>query len=159
MTTTILDVENTVTTKNGKSHLDPFERTNSLVMVGVYPLDATDSSTYIFDHCDITKDDDILHNRNTVQRILDETTTLVGHNISHDLLWLWESGFVYRGRVYDTMLSEYILNRGVSQPLDLGTVARRYDCAVEKQDTLKEYFKKGYSTRDIPRKELDYYPL
>ena len=157
MTVTILDVENTITTKDNKKHLDPFERTNSLVMVGVYPLDAKDPSTYIFDHCDITKDDDVVSNRNKLQGILNETTTLVGHNISHDLLWLWESGFVYTGRVYDTMLSDYIFNRGVSQPLDLGTVARRYDCAVEKQDTLKEYFKKGYSTRDIPRKELDYY--
>ena len=158
MTITILDVENTVTTKNGKSHLDPFERTNSLVMVGVYPLDATDSSTYIFDHCDITKDDDIVHNRNTVQRILDETTTLVGHNISHDLLWLWESGFIYTGRVYDTMLSQHILNRGLgTTALNLAAVAEHYRCQTLKQDTLKVYFKKGYSTRDIPRTELENY--
>ena len=158
MTITILDVENTVTNKNGKSHLDPFERTNSLVMVGIYPLDATDSSTYIFDHCDITKDDDIVHNRNTVQRILDETTTLVGHNISHDLLWLWESGFVYTGRVYDTMLSQHILNRGLgTTALNLAAVAEHHRCQTLKQDTLKVYFKKGYSTRDIPRTELENY--
>ena len=31
----ILDVENTVTKKNGKMHLDPFEPTNKLVMVGI----------------------------------------------------------------------------------------------------------------------------
>ena len=158
MTITILDVENTVTNKNGKSHLDPFERTNSLVMVGIYPLDATDSSTYIFDHCDITKDDDIVHNRNTVQRILDETTTLVGHNISHDLLWLWESGFIYTGRVYDTMLSQHILNRGLgTTALNLAAVAEHHRCQTLKQDTLKVYFKKGYSTRDIPRTELENY--
>ena len=158
MTITILDVENTVTNKNGKSHLDPFERTNSLVMVGIYPLNATDSSTYIFDHCDITKDDDIVHNRNTVQRILDETTTLVGHNISHDLLWLWESGFIYTGRVYDTMLSQHILNRGLgTTALNLAAVAEHHRCQTLKQDTLKVYFKKGYSTRDIPRTELENY--
>jgi len=158
MSITILDVENTVTIKNGKNHLDPFERTNSLVMVGVYSLDATDSSTYIFDHCDITKDDDVVYNRNTVQRILDETTTLVGHNISHDLLWLWESGFVYTGRVYDTMLSQHILNRGLgTTALNLAAVAEHYRCQTLKQDTLKVYFKKGYSTRDIPRTELENY--
>ncbi len=158
MSITILDVENTVTIKNGKNHLDPFERTNSLVMVGVYSLDATDSSTYIFDHCDITKDDDVVYNRNTVQRILDETTTLVGHNISHDLLWLWESGFVYTGRVYDTMLSQHILNKGLgTTALNLAAVAEHYRCQTLKQDTLKVYFKKGYSTRDIPRTELENY--
>ena len=30
-----LDVENTVTHRDGKMHLDPFEPTNSLTMVGV----------------------------------------------------------------------------------------------------------------------------
>ena len=157
MTTTILDAENTVTFKNHKKHLDPFERTNSLVMVGVLPLDAKDPSTYIFDHCDITKDDDVVSNRNKLQGVLNETTTLVGHNLSHDLLWLWESGFVYTGRVYDTMLSEYIFNRGIKKILKLEVLAEKYNCSVKKQDTLKEYFNKGYSTRDIPRKELDYY--
>ena len=34
----VLDVENTTTTKNNKLHLDPFERGNSLVMVGVQPM-------------------------------------------------------------------------------------------------------------------------
>tara|TARA_Y100001963_G_C6786615_1_gene453150 strand:- start:46 stop:195 length:150 start_codon:yes stop_codon:yes gene_type:complete len=29
-----IDVENTVTDRDGKKHLDPFEPTNSLVMVG-----------------------------------------------------------------------------------------------------------------------------
>ena len=31
----VLDVENTVTRRDGKLHLDPFESTNTLVMVGV----------------------------------------------------------------------------------------------------------------------------
>ena len=42
-----LDVENTVTHRDGKMHLDPFEPTNSLVMVGMltcllYTSDAAD---------------------------------------------------------------------------------------------------------------------
>ena len=55
------------------------------------------------------------------------------------------------------MLSEYIFNRGIKQILKLEVLAEKYNCSVKKQDTLKEYFKKGYSTRVIPRKELDYY--
>ena len=42
----ILDVENTVTKKNGKMHLDPFEPTNKLVMVGIRDDHA---NTYIYD--------------------------------------------------------------------------------------------------------------
>ena len=31
----VVDIENTVTERNGKLHLDPFEPTNTLVMVGI----------------------------------------------------------------------------------------------------------------------------
>ena len=31
----VLDIENTVTKRNGRTHLDPFEKNNSLVMVGM----------------------------------------------------------------------------------------------------------------------------
>jgi DNA polymerase I-like protein with 3'-5' exonuclease and polymerase domains len=39
----------------------------------------------------------------------------------------------------------------------LAAVAERYKCEVQKQDTLHEYFKKGYSTKDIPHSELSEY--
>ena len=153
----VLDVENTTTTKNNKLHLDPFERGNSLVMVGVQSLAAKDPSTYIFDHMDTTRDDDLISNRYAVQDYLDKTTLLIGHNISHDLLWLWESGFKYEGKVFDTMLAEYVLQRGITDRLGLGKVAERYECEIQKEDTLKDYFKRGYSTREIPRLELETY--
>ena len=157
MRITILDVENTVTTKNNKNHLDPFERGNTLVMVGIHSLDTQNTSTYIFDHSDITKDDDLISNQFGVQDHLDKTDLLVGHNIAYDLIWLWESGFKYNKPVFDTMLCEYIFNKGVTSSLGLGSLAVHYKCQALKQNTLKEYFKKGYSTRDIPRNELKIY--
>jgi DNA polymerase I-like protein with 3'-5' exonuclease and polymerase domains len=88
---------------------------------------------------------------------LDNTQLLIAHNAPHDLLWLWESGFKYDGKVFDTMLGEYILQRGQKEPLSLDACAQRYELDTQKQDTLKEYFKKGYSTRDIPHDELSMY--
>ena len=151
----ILDVENTVTNKNKKKHLDPFESGNTLVMVGMKPVDG-DAQVVVFDH---SQSEPTPNGMKIVQQALDSTTLLIGHNISHDLIWLWESGFVYNGEVYDTMLGEYVMLRGQSMPLDLGSVAQRYGCDVQKQDTLKEYFKQGYSTRDIPLNELQDYLL
>jgi DNA polymerase I-like protein with 3'-5' exonuclease and polymerase domains len=52
------------------------------------------------------------------------------------------------------MLVEYVLQRGIKEPLSLEACAERYELDTKKQDTLKEYFKKGYSTRDIPYNEL-----
>ena len=44
-----LDVENTVTKRDGKLHLDPFEPNNSLTMVGVL-TDTGLCQTIPFDH-------------------------------------------------------------------------------------------------------------
>ena len=147
----ILDVENTVTRRDGKMHLDPFEPDNSLVMVGILPVDAdAQPRIYTFDHAQI---EPTFNGKEELQLNLDNTTLLIGHNIAYDLMWLWESGFKYDGEVYDTMLNEYILQRGVKEPLTLEACAERYG-ATPKSDTLKEYFAKGYSTRDIPHAEL-----
>ena len=145
-----LDVENTVTERDGKMHLDPFEPDNSLVLVGVL-TDQGVEEHFAFDHAEVPSQEDY-HQR--VQEYLDEATVLICHNAAYDLVWLWESGFTYDGPVFDTMLAEYILQRGVKEPLSLEACAERYQLDTKKQDTLKEYFKKGYSVRDIPYTEL-----
>lgn len=149
----VLDVENTVTERNGKLHLDPFEPTNSLVMVGM--LDEEGGEQIVtFDHAEQQPTTD---GASIVQQALDNTDVLVGQNIVHDLVWLWESGFKYDGAVYDTMLGEYILQRGQKQPLSLEAIAERYDVPTKKQDTLKQYMRDGVSIRDIPHGELAEY--
>ncbi len=105
-----LDVENTVTHRGGKLHLDPFEENNKLVMVGCL----TDTGKEYLFRDDFTG----------VQELLDEAPVLIGHNIVHDLLWLWECGFKYDGPVFDTMLGEYILQRGQKEPLSLEACAK-----------------------------------
>ena len=135
-----LDVENTVTHRDGKLHLDPFEASNKLVMVGCL----TDKGEeYLF------RDD-----FSGVQKLLDDATILIGHNIVHDLLWLWECGFTYNGSVFDTMLGEYVLQRGNKQPLSLEACAIRYDLDTKKQDTMKEYFANKVPIDEIPPQEL-----
>ena len=60
-------------------------------------------------------------------------------------MWIWECGFKYDVSVFDTMLGEYVLQCGVKKALSLEACAERYELATQKQDTLKEYFSKGYS--------------
>jgi len=150
---TILDVENTVTKRNGKMHLDPFEPEKTLVMVGM--LDGTGHEQIItFDN---TEQPPTSNGRQIVQDKLDLTTRLVAHNAAHDLMWLWESGFTYEGEVFDTMLGEYILQRGQKEPLSLEACAERHQLHTQKQDTLKEYFKQGLNVAEIPHNELSEY--
>ena len=143
-----LDVENTTTKRDGKLHLDPFEPDNKLVMVGCL-TDQGNEYLYNMDRGGTSHVE--------IQELLDQATILIGHNIAYDLMWLWESGFRYDGPVYCTMLTEYILQRGLKEPLHLKDCAERYDLETKKQDTLKQYFAKGYATDEIPRDELSEY--
>ena len=149
----ILDVENTVVTRDGKLHLDPFEESNTLVMVGL--LTSSGEETIVtFDH---SETEPTPNGHEIVQKALDDASILIGHNIAYDLVWLWESGFKYDGTVFDTMLGEYVLQRGQKQPLSLEACAERYELDTQKEGTLKKYFSEGYTTRDIPHKELSDY--
>ena len=150
----ILDIENNVTKRNDKLHLDPFEPTNCLVMVGMKTDNWERVVTFEHSHELPTP-----NGFNMVQEQLNKTTVLVCHNVAHDLIWLWESGFKYDGIVFDTMLGEYVLQRGQKQPLSLEQCAERYDLDTKKQDTLKAYFKSGTSVSDIPHGELVGYLL
>ena len=81
----ILDVENTVTKRDGKMHLDPFEPENSLVMVGILPTDPdAQPRIYTFDHAQIQP---TFNGKEELQLNLDKTTLLIGHNIAYDLFY------------------------------------------------------------------------
>ena len=140
-----LDIENTVTKRNDKLHLDPFEPENTLVMVGMLD-DLGHEDIVTFDH---SEQQPTTEGRSIVQRKLDETSLLIMHNAAHDLMWLWESGFTYEGEIFDTMLGEYVLQRGQKEPLSLEACAERYDLDTKKQDSLKEWLKAGKSVRDM----------
>jgi len=148
-----LDIENTVTKRNGKLHLDPFEPDNTMVMVGMLD-DLGHEDIVTFDH---SEQQPTTEGRYIVQKKLDDTALLIMHNASHDLMWLWESGFTYEGEIFDTMLGEYILQRGQKEPLSLEACAERYDLDTKKQDSLKEWLKAGKSVRDMDHTELSDY--
>ena len=147
----VLDVENTITVRDNKKHLDPFEKDNQLVMVGCLKQVDDDYDEFIimsFDHSEGSSGTELL------QPLLDETDLLIMHNATHDLMWLRECGFKYDGKIYDTMLVEYVLQKGNKLPLGLGLVAERHNLRVKKQDTMKNYLKQGVAVKDIPKDEL-----
>jgi DNA polymerase I-like protein with 3'-5' exonuclease and polymerase domains len=95
-------------------------------------------------------------NRKVVQDMLDKTTLLVGHNIKFDLIWLWESGFKYTGRVYDTMVGEYLLNRGMKTSLKLKDCCMRRS-VTQKSDLMDGFIKNKTSFENVPIKMLEEY--
>lgn len=152
----VLDVENNITKRDDRNHIDPFEPDNYLVQVGVCNADDVDKlKVWTFDHNE-EKDNTGLY-KTELQSWLDKTKLLIMHNAQHDLMWLWECGFRYDGDIYDTMLAEYILDRGQRNAISLEACAERRNLKFQKQDTLKRYYKQGFNTNEIPLDELCHY--
>ena len=152
----VLDVENSVTWRDGKIFNDPFEPTNTLTQVGMVNADNHEELHIVtLDHNDAK--DTSGAGRALIQSVLDMTTLLIMHNARHDLMWLWESGFTYDGAIYDTLLAEYLLHRGQKAPLNLGACAIQRGLAEQKEDYLSICIKKGINTNETDLDKLSLY--
>ncbi len=148
---TTVDVETSwQKNENGGYDPSPFHPDNILVSVG---LDSKSGEEYYFTNHSERIDRGCAVK---IQDTLNKTTLLVGHNIKFDLMWLLESGFKYNGRVYDTMLGEYILNRGVRKSLTLEMCCRRRKIG-SKDSSVKEYMDRGVSFENIPKDIVEEY--
>jgi DNA polymerase I-like protein with 3'-5' exonuclease and polymerase domains len=144
---TTVDVETSwQKTDTGGYDPSPFHPDNILVSVGI-------NDEYYFTNHSERVDEGCYHK---IQSILDKTTLLIGHNIKFDLMWLLESGFKYTGRVYDTMLGEYILNRGIRKSLTLEMSCRRRKIG-SKDSAIKEWTDRGIPFQDIPADVVEEY--
>ena len=157
----VLDVETSVTWREnakGKSVIfnDPYEKDNSLTQVGLVNADNTDELHII--NLDHNEEKDVDGSgRAFVQAILDKTSLLIIHNAKFDMMWLWECGFVYDGPIYDTMIAEYILDRGQRSPVGLAASAIRRGLAEQKEDYLSTCLKKGINTNETDLASLSLY--
>ena len=115
---TTLDIETTVSNEGDPS---PFNYENRLVSIGI------NDEYYFFYHKDVKDVEQIKQNKQRVQEILDESDLIIGHNLKFDMSWMYEFGFTYNGKLYDTMLAEKVIHCGKK---------RRYGL----KDLLKQYF-------------------
>ena len=144
---TVVDVETSFQkTPNGGTDPLPFNPKNILVSVGI-------NDEYYFTNHSERVDEGCYHK---IQSILDQTTLLIGHNIKFDLTWLLEAGFKYNGRVYDTMIGEYVLNRGIRKSLTLEMCCRRRRIG-SKDQAIKEFMDRGVSFENIPKDIVEEY--
>jgi len=144
---TTVDVETSYQkTEAGGFDPSPFNPDNILVSVGI------NDEYYFTNHSE--RVDEGCHAK--IQKILDNTKLLIGHNIKFDLSWLLEAGFKYDGNVYDTMIAEYVLNRGVRKSLTLLMCCQRRKLDA-KDDAVKEYMDRGVSFENIPAEIVEKY--
>lgn len=83
----------------------------------------------------------------------------VGHNIKFDLSYIWRQWEPRPlPRIWDTQLAEYILTGQQSKYASLDELTEKYvGKHALKDDRIKEYWKAGVDTTDIPKEELEPY--
>jgi DNA polymerase I-like protein with 3'-5' exonuclease and polymerase domains len=92
-----------------------------------------------------------------IQKVLDDADVLIGHNIKFDLSYLLNCGFKYNGSVYDTMVCEYILARGMKRGLSLEDSCKRRDIEMPQKFIMKKYTDQGKNVNEFPLEELCMY--
>lgn len=97
--------------------------------------------------------------RGVIQDVLDSTKCLIGHNIKFDLEWLRECGFTYQGKLFDTMVMEYLLARGIKRPLSLADCAHSRNLPEKRTDLTSGYIKNKISYEDMPPEIVEEYCL
>ena len=133
-------------TEHGGMDPLPFNPKNILVSVGI-------NDEYYFTNHSERVDEGCYYK---IQAILDQTTLLIGHNIKFDLIWLLEAGFKYKGKVYDTMIGEYVLNRGIRKSLTLQMCCQRRRIG-SKDKNIQEFMDLGVSFENIPKEVVEEY--
>ena len=144
---TVVDVENTVQwLEDGRTDLSPYNPKNYLVSCGVLGVDTGASDYICFRH---NEEASTLRGAAIIQDTLNSTTLLIGHNIKHDLKWLWACGFDYDKAIYDTMIHEFLLAGGQPINLDLESCCSRYGIPG-KEDEAQALFKQKIGFEAMP---------
>lgn len=151
MTTIVLDVETTFSRVNKKTDPSPFNPDNKLVSVGLKVLGGAEYY-YFLSHNDRT--DTGAFNR--IQELLDAADLVVAHNAKFDMLWLYESGFKYSGKLWDTMIFEYVIAKGLKPSLSLSACCEKYGLS-KKLDIFAEHMAAGLNTHEMPVEDLEEY--
>lgn len=109
----------------------------------------------------------VLKREKEIQHLpFNDVKLLVGQNLKFDLHYLRnearEQGskegeefdeFLVEGRIWDTMLVEYLLTGQRSKMPSLNTLSEKYGGTL-KDDRIKEYWNSGIDTEDIPEEEI-----
>jgi len=157
---TVLDAETTVQLMEKVTDGSPYNPSNHLVSVGlcnIYPDNTIGPVEYSC--CNHSTEPTTADWKQKLQATLSQTEVLICHNVKFDLSWLLECGFDYTGTVYDTMITEYVLSRGQTRPLNLSSCCKRRGLPVKDDKEVKDYISKGIWYYDMPWEIVEKYGI
>ena len=153
---TVLDIENKITNGNPTA----YQPNNYLVCVGYAEVtDKVENPKVVWFNHDEIKVTPSKESFKELQEVLDRTDLLIAHNIKYDLTWLYECGFKYEGKLYDTMIGEYLLSRGAKIPLSLSESCKRRQVTQKKSELIEDKFDKGIGFEAMPKDIVEEYNI
>jgi len=143
----VLDLE--VDLGGNRKDPSPYNRENNLVAIGytLRKLDGSLHDTYNEVHVLMRND-----NLDNFKQALNNAKFVVAHNAKFDVAWLREVGIKCDVKIIDTMISEYVLNKGIRNKLSLDALSKKYD-VTNKEGTLSDYISKGLNYTDMPEED------
>ena len=147
--TLVLDLETTMDCPVGNNKANPMWIGNRIIAAGLLRIGASGVTT----HYSKTGVGTVI-----LLEEIDKASLVVGHNIKFDLLYIYRLTSNILPRIWDTQLAAYILSgqRHLYASLDELTAEYVGEHAL-KDDKIKEYWKAGVRTEDIPKTELESY--
>lgn len=153
MRITVLDTETTLHGDREGDLANPHDPNNNIVWFGVQRLlNGTEGPVHTISHENVD-----------YQKICEYTSTemMVGANIKFDITQIrknvddaaWYDWLRDGGEIWDVQLAEYLLTGQQDKMTSLDKLSIKYGLPL-KDNKMKEYWKKGVSTEDIPEEEI-----
>lgn len=94
-------------------------------------------------------------------KLLSGCVLLVGHNLKHDLLFLWKykalQDWLRRGgKIWDTQLCHYMITGQQELYPSLRDIAVRFYGLPLRDKRMEQFWTQGFQTSDIPKEEVLY---
>jgi DNA polymerase I-like protein with 3'-5' exonuclease and polymerase domains len=142
----VLDLETSTKESYGRI-ANPFDKDNYIVSMGLKYSNGRRIKTHISQENAIPEGD-----------WLKGVGAIVGINLKFDLLYLWRhpvlvNFFKRGGRIYDCQYARYFITAQQEKYASMDSMANIYGLPL-KPDKIKEYWKNGIDTIDIPKQEL-----
>ena len=148
MQTLVLDLETTVNCPIGSHTANPMWLGNKVISAGWMDVDEDNVVTAY-------KKEGLDEALLVTSMGITESTLVVGQNIKFDLLYLYRNSPDKLPRLWDTQLAAYILSGQQHLYASLDELTIEYvGKKFVKDDRIKNYWKAGVLTEDIPRAEL-----
>ena len=141
----VIDLETSIKCPVGNSKANPMWHGNNIVASG-WKIDTSNVQT-MYVKTGVSP--------SYLKAICDKATLVIGHNIKFDLLYLYRGTMTKLPRVWCTQLAAYILSGQRHMYASLDELTQEYvGVHAIKDDKIKNYWKSGVDTEDIPEDEL-----